>query len=242
MSLAHRDRQPEVMDDPTLDADQHRHALAGLARINRWTRSGHVFWPRLKQLAQQSKKPLRVLDLATGSGDIPLSLTRLARKHSVELVVEGCDISDIALSVARQQAPDCRFFQRDLLAEAIPTGYDVVLSSLFLHHLETPDVVRLLANVKAAEPRMILMSDLVRGRLNYGLVWLASRIFSRSSVVHIDGPLSIRAAFTRGELLQLTQEAGLEGVTIRSTPPCRMLLEWTDLSLSPFGERGEEQE
>lgn len=226
MSLAHRDRQPEVMDDPTLDAEQHRHALAGLARINRWTHSGNIFWPYLKQLAQQSKQPLRVLDLATGSGDIPLSLARLAGKQGVNLVIEGCDISDTALSVARAKAPECRFFQCDLLAEPIPTGYDVVLSSLFLHHLETPDVVRLLTNVQAAKPRMILMSDLVRGRLNYGLVWFASRALSRSPVVHVDGPLSIRAAFTSAELLQLAHDAGLEDAIIRSTPPCRMLLKW----------------
>ena len=109
MSLTQRDRQPELMDDPTLDAQQHRQALAGLARINRWTRSGRIFWPSLKRLTQQTKRPLRVLDLATGSGDIPLSLTGIAQKQGVELVVDGCDVSDIALSVARQQSPNSSF-------------------------------------------------------------------------------------------------------------------------------------
>ena len=226
MSLAHRNRQPEVMDDPTLDDASHRQALAGLARINRWTRSGRVFWPSLKQLAQQHAK-LRVLDLATGSGDIPLTLAKLAHRHGVALEIEGCDISDTALSVARKQVPGCRFFQHDLLKEPIPTGYDVILSSLFLHHLDTPDVVKLLQNAKLAQPRMILMSDLVRGPLNLGLVWLASRVLSRSPVVHVDGPLSVRAAFTRAELLQLAHDAGLQTATIRATHPCRMLLQWT---------------
>ena len=77
--MSRRDRQPELMDDPDLEPGRHRHALAGLARLNRVSGSGRLVWSALRDLAVQGgAEPLRILDLATGGGDVPLALVRCA--------------------------------------------------------------------------------------------------------------------------------------------------------------------
>lgn len=221
-----RRRVPELMDDPALDPARHRAALAGLARVNRWTGAAAPFWPPVERLARSLGRPVRVLDVATGSGDIPAALDRLARRHGVAAEFAGCDISPTAVDAGRSRGA-VTFFQHDALRDPLPTGYDVITCSLFLHHLDEPDVGRLLAAMKAAAGRLVLVSDLVRGRLNLGLVTAACRALSRSPVVHFDGPASVRAAYTSAELRALADQAGLAGATVRPVFPCRMLLTWS---------------
>ena len=72
-----RVRVPELMDEPSLAPDAHRRALAGLARINALTRSANLLWPTIRDLANEK---LTVLDIATGSGDIPLQLWKRAKR------------------------------------------------------------------------------------------------------------------------------------------------------------------
>lgn len=228
-SLAVRDRQPELMDDPALDPAEHRRALAGLACINRWSGSAGLLWPPVSDLARRLGRPLRLLDVATGSGDIPLALWQSAREVGLPLDITALDLSPIAIDTATRSAAalgaTVRFAVADVLADPLPGGFDVVTCSLFLHHLDEPDAVRLLGKMAAAGD-VVVVNDLTRSRLNYGLVWLAARLFSRSPVVHADGPLSIRGAFTVREMRRMADEAGMTGADVRAKFPCRMLLTW----------------
>jgi 2-polyprenyl-3-methyl-5-hydroxy-6-metoxy-1,4-benzoquinol methylase len=214
------------MDDPALDPAEHRRALAGLARINAVSGSAKLLWPALRELAKRHARPLRILDIATGSGDVPSQLCRFAEREKLPLTFAGCDLSPLAIEVAKRSAAAGEFFTHDVLNESLPTGYDAFTCSLFLHHLDEPDVVALLAKLRVANPRLILISDLERSRFNYAAVWAASRLLSRSRVVHVDGPLSIRGAFTVQEMKAMAEAAGLTGATVRARFPCRMLLEW----------------
>jgi 2-polyprenyl-3-methyl-5-hydroxy-6-metoxy-1,4-benzoquinol methylase len=226
MSLARRHRQPELMDDPALDPAEHRRALAGLARINAVSGSAKVLWPALRKLAVQLNRPLRVLDIATGRGDVPLALLRHAERENRPITFAGCDLSAVAIEVANRAASAVKFFTLDVLNDPLPDGFDAFTCSLFLHHLDEPDVIALLKKMRTANPRLILVNDLERSRFNYLAVWVASRLFSRSRVVHADGPISIRGAFTVAEMKAMAEAAGLTGATVRTRFPCRMLLEW----------------
>lgn len=226
-SLSRREIVPELMDDPCLDPAEHRRALTGLSRLNRWSRAAAAFWPTVRRLASGGK-PVRVLDVATGSGDVPITLAKWAKAEGLEVEVHGCDISDTALSEARARAEGvtATFFQHNAVTNPLPDGFDLVTCSLFLHHLPSEEVVTVLRHMRDAG-RTVMVNDLARGRLNFVLVWLASHTLTRSRVVHYDGPVSVRAAFTRTELLQLAESAGLGGATVRSSWPCRMLLTWS---------------
>jgi SAM-dependent methyltransferase len=228
--LHQRQRQPEIMDQPGLSPERHAGALAGLARLNFWSRSAGIVWPALAAAARrQAPRPLRVLDIATGGGDVPVRLARRALRAGVALDLEGCDVSSVALACARQRAERAglpvRFFVHDALGGPLPSGYDAVMCSLFLHHLDDADAGTLLGRMAAAAP-LVLVNDLERGLTELTLTYLATRLLSRSDVVHTDGPLSVRAAFTLPEIRALAATAALTGAVVARRWPCRFLLTW----------------
>ena len=227
----HREIKPEVMDNPRLESSRHMAALAGLARINVLARSAGILWGPLKRLAcQRNSRRLRVLDLATGSGDIPLALWRKAARAEIALEITGVDVSRRALALARQRAAKegarVNFLELNVVKDSLPRDYDVIMTSQFLHHLTNHQAAALLAKMKRAARRAVLVHDLVRRTDGLWLAYLASRLFSTSDVVRTDALLSVRAAFTIDEARRLAETAGLEGATVSKRWPCRYLIDW----------------
>ena len=223
--------QPERMDDLDLDPGLHGEALQGLERINRFSRSPAILWPSLARCFRDfNVRSLRALDIATGAGDVPIRLWHLARRAGWELQIDGCDRSPVAIEHARRRAHQAgakiRFFTHDPLVSGIPQGYDVLLCSLFLHHLSPDQAQQLLRLMGWAAARMVAVNDLVRGRAGLALAAAGTRILSRSPIVHADGVSSVRAAFTMSEVRTLAQSAGLSGCSVSGRWPCRFLLTW----------------
>lgn len=233
--LTNRVRRPEIMDEPGLDPAEHAAALSGLGRINAFSRSGRALWPAIARLARERGpgSPLRVLDVATGGGDVPATLAHLAARAGLDVRIEGCDVSPGAVAFADERARargvPVRFFRWDALNDPLPEGHDVITATLFLHHLEDATAVDLLRRMRVAAARAVLVDDLVRGRPGFALAWAGCRLLSSSRVVHHDGPVSVAAAFTPAEALDLARRAGLDGATVTRHWPQRFLLAWRRL-------------
>jgi SAM-dependent methyltransferase len=224
--LTERRRRPELMDDPALDPVEHTRALRGLGRINALSRSAAIFWPSIARLARSGGGTVRVLDLASGGGDVPIALARRAAACRLPVAIEGSDASPEAVRFATDRARGLVSFRvLDALREPIPDGFDVLTCSLFLHHLERAEACHFLAKMAAA--RLVLINDLARTRAGYLLAWAGCRVLSRSPVVHHDGPVSVASAFTPDEALELAREAGLVGATVTRWWPERFLLAWS---------------
>lgn len=227
--IARRHRVPELMDDPALDAGHHRQALRGLGRINAWSWTASYLWPVLRATLGGSDRWTRVLDIASGGGDLAVALNRRATHESLPITVDGCDISPTAMQHARDTAEAagvaCEFFQLDALADDLPGGYDAVVCTLFLHHLDDDQIVTLLGRMADAAG-LVVVDDLVRSRTGFAMAWLGTRVLSRSRVVHVDGPRSVRAAMTVDELRALAERAGLHDAVIERHFPQRMRLVW----------------
>ena len=228
-----RCRQPELMDQPGLDLTEHRQALQGLRRINNVSRPSSVLWPAIARLARRKEangRPVRVLDLATGGGDTPIALDRRARRAGLNLEIEGCDINPQAVDYAQEQArahkANVRFFVLDAVHDILPSDYDVLTCSLFLHHLDETDAITLLRQMGNAARRLVLVDDLVRSRWGYLMAVVGCHLLSGSRVVHVDGPISVAGAFTPSEALSLAEQAGLQGATLTRHWPQRYLLTW----------------
>jgi 2-polyprenyl-3-methyl-5-hydroxy-6-metoxy-1,4-benzoquinol methylase len=232
MSLSQRNHQPEIMDEPDLDPHRHAAALHGLERINGWSGSARILWPPIRELARRlDKRPLQLLDVATGAGDVPIRLGRKAQRAGVPLRIMACDRSSFALEYAQDRAKAAHmpieFFAWDALREDFPSQYDVITCSLFLHHLDEEEAVAFLGRVGRAARHLVLINDLDRSRTGYLLAYFGSRILTASPVVHTDGPRSVEGAFTRSEVLALAGRAGLHGATAHRRWPCRFLLQWS---------------
>ncbi|MEM9345883.1 MAG: methyltransferase domain-containing protein [Planctomycetota bacterium] len=218
------------MDDPALPGSDHLLALKGLRRINALSRTAQTLFKHLCQrIGRQSKQPRRILDIACGDGDNTIQLARLMERYGLPWRVAGCDISDQSIGFARDLAGrrgiDMDFFTADALSDLETQGYDAVVNSLFLHHLENSQILELLSQLKHA--RHVVISDLVRSRFAYAATRIGVQALSRSRVVHVDGPLSVRAALTQTELRDLAVQAGMDGALVKPSWPLRQLLVWS---------------
>lgn len=221
------------MDDPALPPQEHDRALADLARLNSLARSATILWPTVRselRLAAAQRRVATVMDVATGSGDIPVALDRMARAERLPVRWIGIDASAHALARAQDRASrsgtSIELHQADAV-QALPVRADVVISSLFLHHLTETQAIAALRTMHGAAARTLEVSDLRRSGPGLALAWTASRVLSRSPVVHFDAVASVRGAFSERELAGLAREAGLEGASIRRAWPQRMVLHWS---------------
>ena len=208
--LSRRRLEPEVMDDPALDPASHRQALAGLSTVNWFSNSAGIVWSQIGQMGSR-RHTLRVLDIASSGGDVAVGLWRRAARAGFRLEVLGLERSPLALAVARERAKSTdgqvEFRHADVLTDPLPTGFQVVTCSLFLHHLDEASAITLLRKLAAAA-ELLVVNDLHRSRSGYLLAQAACRLLTRSAVVHLDGPASIAAAFTVPEAAALCQAAG----------------------------------
>lgn len=225
-------RTPEMMDDPAIAEPDHLHALSALARINLVSRTAARLAEGVRELLDAGPCPAvcTVVDVACGGGDVTLDLEkRLRRTEQGAACVLGVDVSPRAIERSRAAAirhgSAASFEVRDVLADGCPPC-DVVVSSLFLHHLDDLAACRLLRTLAAAARIGIVVSDLVRSRLGLGLAVIGTTILSSSRIARVDGPLSVRAARTLAEYRRLCNAARLESATIRRVWPERVVIRW----------------
>ncbi len=220
----------ELMDAPDLAPDQTHRALRGLARLNAFSGAARTLWRAIEPVAR-AHNPLSLLDIATGSADVPLEVARLAGRRGFSLNLAACDIRPemraAAAANAARRGQSLRLFAFDALRDQIPDQFDIITISLFTHHLENPAVVRLLSTARQATRRLLVVSDLHRTPVNLALVATTSRLITTSRIVHTDAVLSVRAAFSIPEMAALAAQAGLVNARITRAFPCRLLLTWS---------------
>ena len=104
-------------------------------------------------------------------------------------------------------------------------SFDFVFSSLFLHHFENAEVVRLLRGFGAVARRGVLAIDLERGALAHGFIPATRWLFGWDRITLNDAPVSVDAGFKAAELRALAREAGFSDAVVRVHRP------WSRLSL-----------
>jgi SAM-dependent methyltransferase len=165
-----------------------------------------------------AERPVTVLDVGTGAGDIPRALIQWARREGRLLRVFALDRDAATLQIAAgivRDYPEITFLRGDALALPIrPGAVDLIISAMTLHHLEPQAGARYLAEIDAAAGLGFVVNDLVRSRIAHAVVWLITRFITRSAISRHDGPLSVRRSYTPREVSGLCEEAGLSGVDV----------------------------
>jgi 2-polyprenyl-3-methyl-5-hydroxy-6-metoxy-1,4-benzoquinol methylase len=173
-------------------------------------------------------RTLTVLDVGTGSADIPRALVRWARRRGRSIRVIAVDHDQAVLRVARgtlSDYPEIALLQAEAQQLPFRPGtVDVVTSALTMHHLEPGPAAAALAAMDQAARIGVAINDLARDRVAYAAVWLATRLFARSAMSRHDGPLSVLRAYTPAEVRALAERAGLGGVSVRRH---RLRMRWS---------------
>jgi SAM-dependent methyltransferase len=169
-----------------------------------------------------------VVDLGTGSAEVPVSIARWARRRGLDVRLVAVDRAARNLAIARSRvasALNVHLLHADAACLPLPKeSVDVVISSLLLHHFSPGQVVDLLRSAHALARRSLVMSDLVRGRLPSLAFRLIQPVCARNSLTRHDGALSIRRAYTPAELRRLAAAAGLPNAQVHVHWPWRMTL------------------
>ena len=205
--------QPELMDIPQGDSYELRTDLANLVSLNRHFGSHRL----LLRFARRWFKPggqYRVLDLATGAGDLPRELVRWARTHRVSLSVDVVDAQGATLHIAKESSfafPEIRFFEADIRSFEPGKTYDLVLCSLALHHFSEEDAVRVLARCRKLSHRWALVSDLERSLFARLGIWVLTATAYREAMTRHDARVSAKRAFSKEEFVSMAAAAGWVG-------------------------------
>lgn len=220
---------PEWMDGDSYSEEDLKCSLDDLRWINRCLGGYAVILKNLGGLIQKKKlTEFSILDAATGSGDIPLAITKWARRHSLKVSILGVDKNTRTIEIAKKQAKDypeiqyqaCDFFE---LSEE-KYSFDFCISSLFLHHL-TPDQVSVFLNRMLLLSRhAVLINDLVRSWIAYAGYRLISKCVRLHNMTQHDGAVSVLRSYTVPQLYDLLKSKGFANFAIRRHFPYRLCL------------------
>lgn len=223
----------ERMDEPDADPAELARSLADLRAVNRWLGGTRVAMRHLAGLvARHPRRAWRVLDVATGSADIPLAVARWMRARGLPCRVVATDLHPGTLAVAARAVahePDVETAPADALALPFEDGaFDVALCSTALHHFDdAADVVRVLREMHRVARVGGVVNDLARSRPALaGAHLLAATVWRAHPVTRHDGPLSVRRAFTPAELREHARRAGLPNARVVAHVPFRVALVW----------------
>lgn len=223
----------ELLDAPgTIPAATLAHNLRDIRRVNRFAGGTAVILRHLPELLADVPRgdlpTVTLLDIATGSGDIPHALVRWGRRRGYDMRVLATDISEDVLAVARREtAGDPSITIEACDARALPYrdgAFDIAVCSLALHHFPRAEAVRVLAEMGRVARRGIILNDLVRTWPGYVGAWLLGNVTTRNPLTRHDAPLSILRAFTPEELAEMAREAGLTSIELTPHRFWRMAL------------------
>lgn len=210
--LRSRSAADEIMDDASVTEAEFSSALADLERINRMSLA---YRPVLRWLDRvvaargEGARRLSVLDVGAGGGDMLQAVAAWGERRGVALDLAGLDRSPWAGRHAAARGRPGRWITADLFDLDPGERFDVVLCSLFAHHLPHPVLVRFLRWLDARAGRGWLISDLHRHPVPWAFVWAGVRVLRMDPMVVHDSTVSIARGFRRADWDEALREAGV---------------------------------
>jgi SAM-dependent methyltransferase len=209
--------EPELMDRPDASSRELEAALKSLRGLNRYFGSYRIVSHFLRRWMKRGDR-LRVVDLATGSADIPRLIADHARKIGAEAEIVAVDFQPSTVAMARRLStgyPEIACECADVLTFSDSEPFDIVICSLALHHFSEEDAVRLLRRCRELSRRFVLVTDLRRGFLAAIGVYLLTVFVFHDRMTRADGRTSAQRSFSFGELRGLALRAGWQNFEAR---------------------------
>ena len=226
LDFSQRAQLTELMDEPC-SRDVMRHCLRDLARVNRWFLAYRPTLNWLDSLALTNDKPIHILDVGCGYGDSLRRIERWAEDRNLSVVLTGCDLNPDTIAIAREASPAqsrIRWIASDVFDLDLRKPVDIVLSSLFTHHLTEEEIVRFLVWMENTAQVGWFINDLSRASIPYRLFKAFAKVANLHPFVQHDGPVSIARAFIPEDWSRMCAAAGLaeSDISIQGFAPARL--------------------
>lgn len=204
-----RSLEIELMDFPGLPEQEVVEAYRILRRVNRLF--GNLASMRReveRMLVEDSFRTrehvLTILDIGSGSGDIPRDLMEQLGKRKQAAWICALDRDHRAVLLARESGLHV------LLGDALRLPFedgslDMVTAVKFAHHFSGKPLLQLVAEMARVAKHRVLILDIRRHWMAYCGFFVWSRVFTRNRLVRHDGSLSILRGFTASELAGLSE-------------------------------------
>jgi 2-polyprenyl-3-methyl-5-hydroxy-6-metoxy-1,4-benzoquinol methylase len=226
VDFSKRNHEAEIIDTPHLiSSSEWSVILRELRIVNRWLGGSRAALREIKPLIQEiagektDKRPVDIVDLGSGSADIPAALVTWARKAGYSLRVLAVDVDPTVCKIARRHTldvPEISVLQGDVKRSPLKKeGCDLIVCSAFLHHFTHSEIAALLRTLLPKTRKGVVINDLHRHPLAYWGIRLLTALFSRSKAVRNDGPLSVLKGFQRTEVGAILEAAGVGRAQVR---------------------------
>ena len=218
------------MDQPDADSEMLVDDLRNLRIINRYFGGLSALRNALVPIAMKTKREevVAILDLATGSGDQPVSLAKEFRQLGKRVQITAVDRNEIMLNAARRYASgyhEIQFERCDILDLPYASeSFDIVSCSLAIHHLSRSNGVKLIREMNRIGRLGFVVNDLSRSYIGAATAWVYTRVTTTNPMTRYDSVASVQRAFTKDELEDMAEEAGVQPVRIFTAPLFRLVM------------------
>ncbi len=210
------------MDNPDADRGELARAMAYIRGVNiRSGRTRELVSYLQRQAPGGSKgRPIRLIDVGTGSADIPLAVVNWAKQAGYDLHVTGIDVNASILDIAQGFIGDQEEIKLvsanalRLMDHFKPGSFDYAHAGMFLHHLSDIEVMTVLRIMDRLATQAVIWNDQLRGVV--GRIGARLLTLGAPNMVKHDKMVSVSKGFTKREAIALARRADLNNPTYRS--------------------------
>lgn len=203
---------PEKMDQPDVDAGEIRQALRELEIINKFLGGYHVIKDALEKI-KWDNHTMTIVDLGCGGGDLLCAIADWAEKSERKVKLIGIDWNPVMTEFARERAANYRNIEFNTMSvhddHLLNLNADIAMSSLFCHHFDNAELVKLIRRMNQIASRAVIINDIHRHWMAYHSIHLITALFSKTYLVKYDAPLSVARSLTRREWKNILFTAGI---------------------------------
>jgi 2-polyprenyl-3-methyl-5-hydroxy-6-metoxy-1,4-benzoquinol methylase len=220
IDFSKRSMGTEIMDDLDCHGEVVDQTLRELDFINQWLGGNVVTLQAIKSIWKTIPKeqPLHIADLGCGSGEMLRILSQLAEKENRKLVLTGFDANPHIVDYAKNHSKKLSNISFQSISvfsqEFKEQQFDIVLATLFMHHFSEVELASLFSSLKK-QSKFIIINDIHRHSLAYHSIKVLTQFFSKSAMVKFDAPLSVLRAFSKNELKDILQRAGITDFSLK---------------------------
>lgn len=207
-----RSNQSEIMDDLELQGESMKLLLTDLKVVNKWLGGNAITLDGMEQLLGDfsKNKPLTILDVGCGDGEMLRQCARWGAKHQIKLKVIGIDANPHILKEAMtrsQHLENSSFKVMDVFSEneELPK-FDIAMCTLFAHHFSEAEIIELLKKLSLKAKVGVVINDLHRSRWAFWLFRIFGFVFLRTKIAKHDGLVSVARGFKKKELKQISKK------------------------------------